>query len=90
MTKRMLAVSITLSFLLMGIALRPVCSFAENDEDDFWGIGLYYDSDFLKRIGKNAFKKIHKKATAIVPKKMKKKYSKLLRQAGFRGTIKAI
>lgn len=38
----------------------------------------------IKKIGKKAFKGIHKKATIKVPKKQYKQYKKLLKKAGFK------
>lgn len=42
----------------------------------------------IKKIGKKAWKGVSKKATIQVPKKAKKKYKKLLKKAGYKGTIK--
>lgn len=42
----------------------------------------------IKQIGKKAWKGVSKKATIQVPKKVKKKYKKLLKKAGYKGTIK--
>ena len=42
----------------------------------------------LKKVGKNAFKGIHKKATIKVPKKQKKAYQKLLKKKGQASTVK--
>ena len=42
----------------------------------------------LKSIGKGAFSGIHKKAVIKVPKKQKKAYSKKLKNAGYKGTVK--
>ena len=42
----------------------------------------------LKSIGKNAFRGVPKKAVAIVPKSKKKKYKKMLKNAGFKGKIR--
>lgn len=42
----------------------------------------------LKKIGKNAFKNIAKKAVIKVPKKKKTAYKKLLKNAGYKGTVK--
>ena len=45
-------------------------------------------STVLKKVGKNAFKGIHKKATIKVPKKLKKNYQKLLKKKGQAATVK--
>lgn len=42
----------------------------------------------LKKVGKNAFKGIHKKAVVKVPKKQFKKYKKLLKKKGLPSTVK--
>ena len=39
----------------------------------------------LKSVGKDAFGKVNKKATATVPKKMKKSYTNILRKRGLKG-----
>ncbi len=49
-------------------------------------IDLKYATN-LKSIGKNAFKGVPKTAKAIVPPKHKKRFIKMLRKAGFRGTF---
>ncbi|MCR5468498.1 MAG: leucine-rich repeat domain-containing protein [Lachnospiraceae bacterium] len=49
---------------------------------------LEIKSTKLKKIGKNAFKNTSKKAVAKVPKKQATKYTKLLQNAGFKGTVK--
>ena len=41
----------------------------------------------LKSIGKNAFKGVPKTAKAIIPKKQKKRFIKMLKKAGFHGTF---
>ncbi|MBE5871087.1 MAG: hypothetical protein E7294_07505 [Lachnospiraceae bacterium] len=45
-------------------------------------------STVLKKVGKGAFKGIHKKATIKVPKKQKKIYQKLLKKKGQASTVK--
>ena len=45
-------------------------------------------STTLKKVGKNAFKGIHKKAVIKVPKKLKKEYKKLFRKKGQAETVK--
>jgi len=42
----------------------------------------------IKSIGKGAFGAINKNAAITVPKKLKKKYTKLLTKSGYKGTIK--
>ncbi|MBE5872218.1 MAG: hypothetical protein E7294_13355 [Lachnospiraceae bacterium] len=44
-------------------------------------------STVLKKVGKNAFKGIHKKAVIKVPKKQKKAYQKLLKKKGQAATV---
>ena len=42
----------------------------------------------IKKVGKKAFDGLSKKAVIRVPKKMKKKYEKLFKKAGFKGKVK--
>lgn len=44
----------------------------------------------LKRVGKNAFGKIHKKAVAKAPKKVKKTYKNILKKRGMKGKTQKI
>lgn len=45
-------------------------------------------SSNIKSIGKGAFSTIHKNAAITVPKKQEKKYTRLLKKSGYKGTVK--